>query len=105
MVLHAGRNAENARNVKDNRPDGKGQKTTGLHEGARCKLIDTDHGGTEPMRRTLLLAAAALVGLAGAARADGLGLHKCCPTCNPIPCPDCPDCSCPCDHRLPLTLF
>jgi hypothetical protein len=57
------------------------------------------------MRRILLLAAAALVGLAGAARADGLLRHDCCPTCYPIPCPDCPDCPCPCDHRLPLTLF
>jgi HEAT repeat protein len=57
------------------------------------------------MRRTILIAAAALLGLTAAARADGLGLHSCCPTCYPIPCPECPDCSCPCDHRLPITLF
>lgn len=57
------------------------------------------------MRRTMLLAAAALLGVAAAARADGLGLHSCCPTCYPIPCPTCPDCSCPCDHRMAISLF
>ncbi len=66
---------------------------------------DTDHGGTVPMRRFFFLAATALLSLTGGVLADGLGLHSCCPTCKPIPCPNCPDCSCACDHRLSLTLF
>jgi hypothetical protein len=62
------------------------------------------------MRRIVPLALAALLGLAGAGRA-GDGCTSCakgghCQTqCTVPPEPDCPDCSCPCDHRLSLTLF
>jgi hypothetical protein len=56
------------------------------------------------MRRKLTFALLALAGLA--AQAWAAGLHSgCCPACTPIPPPDCPDCGCPCDHRLHLTLF
>jgi hypothetical protein len=56
------------------------------------------------MRRKLSIALLALVGLAAPTWAAGLR-SGCCPDCTPIPPPDCPDCSCPCEHRLHLTLF
>jgi hypothetical protein len=56
------------------------------------------------MRRILVIAILALA--AAAAPSQAQLLHKgCCPDCTSIPPADCPDCTCPCDHRLHLTLF
>jgi hypothetical protein len=55
------------------------------------------------MRRTAGLSTLAVLALAAPAWA-GFGL--CCkPHCIVAPPPACPDCPCPCDHRLSLTLF
>lgn len=55
------------------------------------------------MRRTTTLALAGLLALAAPGRA---GFPCGCTTrCTVPPPPDCPDCSCPCDHRLPGALF
>jgi hypothetical protein len=57
------------------------------------------------MRHLVGLSLVALLAAAGAANA-GLPCLGCQTDCRPIPCQDCPDCnSCPCDHRLPVTLF
>jgi hypothetical protein len=55
------------------------------------------------MRRTTTLALAGLLALAAQGRAGFL--CGCTTHCTVPPPPDCPDCSCPCDHRLPKTLF
>jgi hypothetical protein len=57
------------------------------------------------MRWIFGLSLAALLGLAAASRAGVLPCRNCGQQCNPIPCPDCPDCSGPCEHRLSLTPF
>jgi hypothetical protein len=56
------------------------------------------------MRRILPLALLGLLALAARGWA-GCPLGGCCPDCKPIPCPECPDCGCPCEHRLHLVLF
>ena len=54
------------------------------------------------MRRFFSFALLGLLGLAATSRAACL--NGCCPTCKPIPAPECEDCSCACDHRCHLML-
>jgi hypothetical protein len=55
------------------------------------------------MKRILTFTAAALLGLANSAWAGGLFCGWCPSTqCMVPPPPSCPDCSCPCEHRLSL---
>ncbi len=58
------------------------------------------------MQRHSILTLGALLALTASAWAGPLGCLGC-PggDCKPIPCPTCPDCSCPCERRLPLNLF
>jgi hypothetical protein len=57
------------------------------------------------MRRIFAVLVLGLLGAAGPARA-GAPFHPCCGNyCKETPPPDCPDCSCACDHRLCCTLF
>ncbi|HVS36564.1 MAG TPA: HEAT repeat domain-containing protein [Gemmataceae bacterium] len=56
------------------------------------------------MRRIVPLTLLGLLALAASSRA-GCPLPGCCPACKPIPCPECPDCSCPCERRPNLLLF
>lgn len=56
------------------------------------------------MRRFFSFALVGLLALAASGRA-GCPLGGCCPGCKPIPAPDCPDCGCPCDHRMHLACF
>jgi hypothetical protein len=54
------------------------------------------------MKRNFLLALATLLGLSLPAFAGWL--HSCEPHCITPPPADCPDCGCPCDHRLHLAI-
>ncbi len=55
------------------------------------------------MRRFFSFALLGLLGLAATSQAACL--NGCCPTCKPIPAPDCQDCnSCPCDHRMHMMI-
>jgi hypothetical protein len=57
------------------------------------------------MRRIFALSLAALLGTAAVSQAGVLSCRTCGQQCNPIPCPDCPDCSGPCEHRMHLALL
>src|SRR5262249_4701531 len=64
--------------------------------------LGADQGGNGPMRRIFGLSSFAVLALAAPCWA-GLGL--CCkPHCT-VPPVEHPDCSCPCDHRMNLSLF
>jgi hypothetical protein len=56
------------------------------------------------MRRIFVFPILVLLGLAGVSRAGGL-LCGCNTKCIEPPPPECPNCPCACEHRLPLTLF
>jgi hypothetical protein len=56
------------------------------------------------MKRLFSLTLAALFGLAATAMAGPFAAHCCQPQCITPPPPNCPDCSCPCDHGLHITL-
>ncbi len=55
------------------------------------------------MRKILPLALLGLLALCAPGRA-GCWLGGCCPPCKPIPCPECPDCGCPCENRHSILL-
>jgi hypothetical protein len=56
------------------------------------------------MKRLFSLTLAALFGLAATAMAGPFTAHCCQPQCITPPPPNCPDCSCPCDHGLHISL-
>jgi hypothetical protein len=56
------------------------------------------------MKRLLSLTLAALFCLAASAMAGPFAGHCCQPQCITPPGPNCPDCSCPCDHGLHISL-
>src|SRR5260370_2420833 len=68
--------------------------------------IGPAQGGMDSMPRITVLSLGALLALAAPGWAGGLPCLGCPgPDCRPIPCPTCPDCSCPCDRPVSLTLF
>lgn len=50
------------------------------------------------MKHLASLTALALLGWAAPAWVSGLCILNCGVACKPIPCPDCPDCGCPCEQ-------